>query len=153
MAVDWKLKWPEDVLLATVVLKGLCKPIRGHACVRGRTLGFGWHLSEGPWLSISCLEDVCQHHFLCHVWCQGEKGPWVEKHVWYRYVKTRDGGERRETDILYSLATYELNPRSGSLPLNIFSLKLSPLPNAFSAIKESKLPTFKSIFNASKNYK
>ena len=42
MAIDWKLKWPEDVLLATVVLKGLCKHIRGHACVKGaiaRTLG------------------------------------------------------------------------------------------------------------------
>ena len=68
-------------------------------------------------------------------------------------MKTGDGGERRETDILYSLATYELNPRSGSLPLKIFSLKLFPLPNVFSAIMESKLPTFKSIFNASKNYK
>lgn len=35
VAVDQNLKWPEDVLLATVSLKGLCKHIRGHTCVRG----------------------------------------------------------------------------------------------------------------------
>lgn len=39
MAVDWNLKWPDDVLLAKVVLKGFCKHIRVHACVRGALWG------------------------------------------------------------------------------------------------------------------
>lgn len=42
VAVGWNLKWPENVFLAAVPLKGICKHIRVHTHLRGHT-----HKSEG----------------------------------------------------------------------------------------------------------
>lgn len=47
IAVDLNLKWPEDVLLATVVLKGLLSTSEDMHVAVGH-FGVGRHSTEGP---------------------------------------------------------------------------------------------------------
>lgn len=116
--VAWDLKWPEDVFLAVVSLTGFCKHIRVHTCIIGN---FGvWLMSSQrdhdflspprrcwpPSISLSPLMSGC-------------KGPWVEKHICYRYTERRGKKDERQTT-LYTLASYELNPKSGNSKYILF---------------------------------
>lgn len=87
---DWHLKGYKDILVAAVSLEGSAlegpESTSEYIC-SSKSL---WNLV--CWLSGISSPNKKFDLFLplspfCHLWCQCTKDPWIERYIWYRYIR------------------------------------------------------------------